>query len=441
MELIDLRPCFLFLLFLLMSILGVVSSVDGHIADFDEVWQERAKKAQEDALAAYHPNPEEVTGHLNHEVKLSLSRNESRRQLAVNRGKCVATNPIDQCWRCKQDWESNRKRLADCVVGFGRNTTGGKDGDIYVVYDSSDDDLVSPKKGTLRHAVIQDEPLWIIFSRSMMIRLSEELMVNSNKTIDGRGHQVHIHNGAGITIQFVKNVIIHGLHIHDIKAGGGGMIRDSPTHFGLRTRSDGDGISIFGSSNVWVDHVSMANCMDGMIDAIEMSTAITVSNCHFTNHNEALLFGANDHSANDTVMQITLAFNHFGRGLVQRLPRCRFGFCHVVNNHYSRWLMYAVGGSAHPTILSQGNRFNAPNLRFSKEVTKRDFGEESEWKHWQWRSEGDLFMNGAFFVESGPPFNKKAGSPKDMLTAFSASAVVRLTQFGGALHCVKGKAC
>lgn len=206
--------------------------------------------------------------------------------MAVNRGNCVATNPIDQCWRCKQDWESNRKRLADFVVGFGRNTTGGKDGNIYVVYDSSDDELVTPKKGTLRHAVIQDEPLWIIFSRSMMIRLTEELMVNSNKTIDGRGHQVHIHNGAGITVQFVKNVIIHGLHIHDIKAAGGGMIRDSPTHFGQRTRSDGDGISIFGSSNVWVDHVSMANCMDGMIDAIEMSTAITVSNCHFTNHNE-----------------------------------------------------------------------------------------------------------------------------------------------------------
>jgi pectate lyase len=30
--------------------------------------------------------------------------------------------------------------------------------------------------------------------------------------------------------------------------------------------------------------------------------------------------------------------------------------------------MYAIGGSANPTINSQGNRFVAPDNRFSKEV-------------------------------------------------------------------------
>lgn len=54
--------------------------------------------------------------------------------------------------------------------------------------------------------------------------------------------------------------------------------------------------------------------------------------------------------------------------LICLLIRCRFGFFHVVNNHYSRWLMYAVGGSSHPTIYSQGNRFKAPNLVNCKEV-------------------------------------------------------------------------
>lgn len=38
--------------------------------------------------------------------------------------------------------------------------------------------------------------------------------MTGDKTIDTRGASVHIANGAGITIQFVKNVIIHGLHIH-----------------------------------------------------------------------------------------------------------------------------------------------------------------------------------------------------------------------------------
>jgi pectate lyase len=146
--------------------------------------------------------------------------------------------------------------------------------------------MVNPKAGTLRYGVIQDKPLWIIFAHDMVIRLSEELMVASNKTIDGRGVNVHIYNGAQITLQFVKNVIIHGIHIHDAKAGNGGMIRDSVDHYGFRSRSDGDGISIFGSTDIWIDHISLSNCEDGLIDAIMGSNAITISNCHFTKHND-----------------------------------------------------------------------------------------------------------------------------------------------------------
>lgn len=34
-----------------------------------------------------------------------------------------------------------------------------------------------------------------------------------------------------------------------------------------------------------------------------------------------MLFGASDAYADDAIMQITVAFNHFGKGLVQRMPR------------------------------------------------------------------------------------------------------------------------
>ncbi|THU48753.1 hypothetical protein C4D60_Mb06t02340 [Musa balbisiana] len=253
-----------------------------------------------------------------------------------------------------ENWVQYRKRLAKCAKGFGRHTTGGKNGDLYVVTDTSDNDLINPKKGTLRYGVIQDRPLWIVFASDMIIRLSEELLVTSDKTIDARGSNVHIMGGAGIMLQFVHNVIIHGLHIHDIKAGNGGMIRDSEHHYGLRTRSDGDGISIYGSSNIWIDHVSMSNCMDGLIDVIQGSTAITISNSHFTKHNDVshdpvnyqylracafdfssyalsiqvMLFGASDSYKGDAMMQITVAFNHFGKGLVQRMPRSEIRHIH-----------------------------------------------------------------------------------------------------------------
>lgn len=50
--------------------------------------------------------------------------------------------------------------------------------------------------------------------------------------------------------------------------------------------ADGDAVSIFGSSHIWVDHNSLSNCADGLVDAVMGSTAITISNNHLTHHNE-----------------------------------------------------------------------------------------------------------------------------------------------------------
>lgn len=65
---------------------------------------------------------------------------------------------------------------------------------------------------------------------------------------------------------------------------------------------------------------------------------------------------------------MTIAFNRFGEGLVQRMPRIRRGYVHVVNNDYYEWKMYAIGGSAGPTVNSEGNRYTAPTDPSAKEV-------------------------------------------------------------------------
>jgi pectate lyase len=289
---------------------------------------------------------------------------------AAGGGGCMTGNPIDDCWRCAgTDWRQDRQRLADCGLGFGRNALGGKGGPLYVVTDSSDRDPVNPVPGTLRHAAIQEGPLWIVFAADMTIRLNEELLVNSYKTIDGRGARVHIGaGGACITLQYVSNVIIHNVHVHDCVPAGNANVRSSPTHYGWRTRSDGDGISLFGARDVWVDHCALWRCADGLVDAIMGSTAITVSNSYFAHHDEVMLLGASDAYLPDSAMQVTIAFNRFGPGLVQRMPRCRRGYFHIVNNDYTSWEMYAIGGSASPTINSQGNRYIAPADPNAKEV-------------------------------------------------------------------------
>lgn len=409
----------------------------------DEWFQRKLEESYKASVEAYHDDPVEVIDHFNYHVNKALEgeNNSTRRGLGQKyTGECKAQNPIDRCWRCKDKWESNRKKLVECVKGFGRNTTGGLNGEFYTVTDDSDDDVLNPKPGTLRFAVLQPQPLWIIFARDMTIKLKVELLMGSDKTIDGRGFMVHIAGGAGITIQFVRNVIIHNLKIHDIVPGPGGMIRSSFDHYGLRGVDDGDGIQIFGSQNVWIDHLSMWNCADGLIDVVKGSTGVTISNNHLTKHDHVFLFGASDSDPGDKVMQITLAFNHFGKGLVQRMPRCRWGFFHVVNNDYTHWLMYAIGGTSAPTIISQGNRFIAPPDPKAKMITHRNNVVGDEWKTWIWRSEKDVFINGAYFVESGEPLKAKPYK-KDFIKAKDGSYVRRLTRFSGFLKCVKGIKC
>ncbi|KAJ8766110.1 hypothetical protein K2173_020626 [Erythroxylum novogranatense] len=383
-------------------------------------------------LSHQHSDPESVALDVQRRVKVSLSR----RQLLSTQQKdqCRTGNPIDDCWRCDSNWAANRQRLADCAIGFGRGSLGGKGGQIYVVTDSSDHDPAHPTPGTLRYGVIQEQPLWIVFSTNMVIKLKHELIINSYKTVDGRGANVQITGNGCLTLQYISHVIIHNIRVYDCKPSGHTMIASSPTHVGYRGTSDGDGISIFGSSNIWIDHCSLSHCTDGLIDAIMGSTAITISNNYFSHHNDVMLLGHEDGYNLDAGMQVTLAFNRFGVGLVQRMPRCRSGYIHVVNNDFTHWEMYAIGGSANPTINSQGNRYTAPANPSAKEVTKRVEADEREWANWNWRSDGDLMVNGAFFVPSGAGLSAQY-SRASSLEPDSAGLIDQLTTnvgvFGG----------
>ncbi|KAL3627447.1 hypothetical protein CASFOL_028810 [Castilleja foliolosa] len=351
----------------------------------------------------------------------------------------IIMNPIDTCWRAKSNWATNRRALADCAVGFGKNAIGGKYGATYVVTDPSDNPS-SPKPGTLRYGVVQSKPLWIIFAKSMVIKLNNELMINSYKTIDGRGVKVEIAYGPCITIQRVSHVIIHGISIHDCKPGKAGIVRDSPIHMGHRRGSDGDGIDIFASTNVWIDHCYLSRCYDGLIDVIHASTAITISNNYFTQHDKVMLLGHDDSNYEDKIIKVTVAFNRFGPGLVQRMPRVRLGYAHVANNRYDSWNMYAIGGSANPTIFSEGNYFMAPYQREIKQVTKRE-NNKNGWNNWKWRSSRDRFMNGAYFVPSGYGSIAPGYTRTQLFKVADGSMVPALTSSAGPLSCNPRKAC
>lgn len=78
---------------------------------------------------------------------------------------------------------------------------------------------------------------------------------------------------------------------------------------------------------------------------------------------QVILFGASDNYSGDAVMQITVAFNHFGGQLVPRMPRVRWGYVHVVNNDHTNWCM----------VINHGNLFVAPPEIACKEVRSNNF--------------------------------------------------------------------
>ncbi|CAA0256445.1 putative pectate lyase 4 [Arabidopsis thaliana] len=336
----------------------------------------------------------------------------------------VSLNPIDACWRRNPKWATNRQALAHCAVGYGKAAIGGKNGPIYVVTNPSDNPT-RPSPGTLRYAVSQPKPLWITFARDMVIVLKSQLMINSYKTIDGRGAKVEIANGPCLRIRQVRHVIIHGISIHDCKADPNGM--------------DGDGIRVFQSTHVWIDHCFLSRCHDGLIDVIVSSTAVTISNNYFTQHDKVMLLGHDDSYMGDKDMRVTIAFNTFGPGLIERMPRVRRGYAHVANNRYEKWQMYAIGGSANPIIFSEGNYFVAPEKRSSKQVTKRMMaGPDS--KRWKWGTSRDVFMNGAFF---GPPgvIVRPLYKGGEGFRVAHGSLVPSLTSSAGPLRCYVGRIC
>ncbi|KAH9291811.1 hypothetical protein KI387_043000 [Taxus chinensis] len=353
-------------------------------------------------------------------------------------------NPIDSCWRTDSNWEQNRMKLADCAKGFGSSAMGGKGGAIYVVT-SAGDDAVNPKPGTLRYGATRKGPLWIIFGRNLHIRLAMPLFIDGSKTIDGRGANVHIgYGGPCFFIQEVSNVIIHGLHFHECMTSvlGDVLIRESygvePVH-----PQDGDAITVRTATDVWIDHNTLSNCSDGLVDVTLASTRVTVSNNRFFDHSKVMLLGHSDSYPRDKIMKVTVAFNQFGPNCGQRMPRARFGHIHVANNNYDPWTIYAIGGSLHPTIISDGNRFIAPDESYKKMVTNRVGCETSSaCAGWVWRSVRDLFFNGAYFSQSGS--SVKTGNDyktKQIFKVESGSAVPVLTRNAGVLTCNPSKPC
>ncbi|KAJ7537393.1 hypothetical protein O6H91_11G004400 [Diphasiastrum complanatum] len=279
--------------------------------------------------------------------------------------------------RCQFSECGQGKKLASCAFGFASGVTGGTKGQDYVVT-SPDDNPKSPEPGTLRYAVglggNDNGGVWIKFGRDMEIVLKEMLWVRSSTTIDGRGVNVSI-TGRNIVLGGITNVILHNFQISSL--------------------GESDTVHIFsGSTKIWVDHLTSFDAKLGLISVLQGSTDVTISNSFLKNPNFNMLLGASDADLEDKIMRVTVFRNWF-KDSMQRMPHCRWGLCHVINNLFTNWGYYAIGARVHAKVVSENNVFIAGRRT---EVTPWFEGITSEFDSTATiQSTHDLLLNGTTF--------------------------------------------
>ncbi|MQM06834.1 hypothetical protein Taro_039669 [Colocasia esculenta] len=267
--------------------------------------------------------------------------------------------------------DGSLRAIAGQAEGFGRCAIGGLHGSLYCVTSLADDGA-----GSLREGCRREEPLWIVFDVSGTIQLASTMSVSSYKTIDGRGQRVKL-AGHGLHLNKCEHVIVCNL---EFECGRG---------------NDADAIQIKpGSRHIWIDRCSLRDYGDGLIDVTLGSTDITISRCHFSMHDKAMLVGADCTNTGDRCIRVTVHHCFFD-GTRQRHPRVRFGKVHLYNNYTTDWAIYAICASLESQILSQCNIYEAGEKKTVFKYLTEKAPDKEVGTCGSVRSEGDLFLNGA----------------------------------------------
>ena len=211
-----------------------------------------------------------------------------------------------------------------------------------------------------------------------------EVKLLPNTTIIGVGANAYLPNG-WFMIRKVDNVIIRNIKVTnpcdlapkwDSGDGAGNY------------NSEWDGLTIDGSTHVWVDHMWFTDapytddmeplgnkdkngvakhiqCHDGALDIKNASDFVTVSNTAFEKHDKNGLVGQSDTNTADEGHQTISFIGDLFRNVGQRTPRVRFGMVHVADNYFVGSKtdpvypnLYSIGTGLNSKIISENNVFD-----------------------------------------------------------------------------------
>jgi pectate lyase len=275
-----------------------------------------------------------------------------------------------------------KEKLLSTRVGFGRNVTGGLNGEDCVVTN-----LNESGAGSVRECAKSDNQ-WITFDVSGVIDLgSSALRLGNNTTLDGRGADITF-TRSGISISSRENVIVHNIKVEDVKS---------------------DAITVYKSTGVWVDHVTASDVADGLLDITHQSSEVTASRNRLENHVKAMLIGSNNSFTEDEIISVTVHDNYF-YNTVRRNPLLRFGKVHMFNNVLEDWGESGGGDAVNSVyygqILLENNVFDAGQNTMATRDTVPNYMEVGGYID----AVGNLALGGADIKEFSP---EKVFSAKD----------------------------
>lgn len=173
------------------------------------------------------------------------------------------------------------------------------------------------------------------------------IVIPSNTTIIGTTASAGIINGE-VNISGKENVVIRNLKLWNGYDFFPLWYQSGENNF----NSIFDNITIDNAKWIWIDHCTIGEdaysydkvqtpvgeldwvTYDGALDIGKGSQFVTVSWCHFQNHDKTLLIGyGSNFTIDEGKLQVTLHHNYF-ENCTQRLPLVRHGTVHIFNNLY-----------------------------------------------------------------------------------------------------------
>ncbi|MEU3607765.1 pectinesterase family protein [Streptomyces sp. NPDC035033] len=223
------------------------------------------------------------------------------------------------------DWTDDTADGFASVNALGQNGTyGGRDGRTVLATTLTD----------LEKYATAAEPYTIVVQGTItMVPKGREIKVASDKTIVGAGTSGHLVGGGFFLGAGVHNVIIRNLTIRDSSEG----IWNDDAH-------DFDAIQMDGAHHVWIDHNSLRNQADGLIDSRKDTTYVTISWNRLSDNNKTLGIGWTE----NTTAALTLHHNWLYETQQRNPSADNAARAHLYNN-------YLQDDPAGPVAVAYGN--------------------------------------------------------------------------------------